>query len=78
MGLDLNVYSGICVQIIVLTVQPGAMFIIVCIGTLYFYKKDVGGFVHAYAEGYLSCWTQETPQLMSDVNPPSLLVVLTA
>ena len=53
LGVELNAYYGIGDQLIVLTAQAGAMFVHGRTGTLYFYE-EVGGFVNAYVEAYLS------------------------
>ena len=45
---------------------------------LYFYNEGVAGFGNADGEAYLSYWTQETPQLVSDMKPPWGLEDLTA
>ena len=74
----MNAYNGIGDQIILVTAQAGAIFVHWRTGTLYFYHEEVGGFVNAYGEAYLSYWTQETPQLAPDVTPPSLMVDLAA
>ena len=54
MWVYLNAYYRNGYQIIVATVQAGAMFIHGRRGTLYFYKEDVGGFVNAEDEASLS------------------------
>ena len=78
LGVDLNAYYGIGDQIIVVTAQARAMIVLGRTGTLYFYHEEVGGFVNVYGEAELSYWTQETPQVATDVTRPSLIVDLEA
>ena len=47
-------------------------------GTVYFYKQDVKGFVNAYDEAYLSLLGLETPHVLSLMVSPSLLADLSA
>ena len=46
-GVDVYAYYGIGDQIVVVTMQYGAMFIHGRTGTLNFYHEDIGGFVKA-------------------------------
>ena len=69
---------GIGDQFLVVSTEEAAMFVHRRTGSLYFYKAEVCRFVNAYGEAELSYCTQENPQQMSEVNPPSLMVDVAA